>query len=66
MLSQSRKEYLNQLTWSLRLILRRACGHSLGRIHYSNFPDIVNESVVSSNKYTILTHTWALSRANLS
>ncbi|KAK6197264.1 Oxysterol-binding protein OBPa [Pestalotiopsis sp. IQ-011] len=26
-----------------------ACGHSLGRIHYSNFPEIVDESVVSSN-----------------
>ncbi|TVY40053.1 WSC domain-containing protein [Lachnellula occidentalis] len=25
-----------------------ACGHSLGRIHYSNFPDIVNASAVST------------------
>ncbi|KAH8646904.1 heme peroxidase [Xylariales sp. PMI_506] len=25
-----------------------ACGHSLGRIHYSNFPDIVNEDTVTS------------------
>ncbi|KAF3012589.1 hypothetical protein E8E14_005591 [Neopestalotiopsis sp. 37M] len=30
-------------------IILTACGHSLGRIHYSNFPDIVDESVVSSN-----------------
>lgn len=25
-----------------------ACGHSLGRIHYSNFPDIVSEDFVTS------------------
>ncbi|KAF8859171.1 heme peroxidase [Acephala macrosclerotiorum] len=25
-----------------------ACGHSLGRVHYSNFPDIVDESYVTS------------------
>ncbi|ETS73537.1 hypothetical protein PFICI_14483 [Pestalotiopsis fici W106-1] len=30
-------------------IASTACGHSLGRIHYSNFPDIVDESTVTSN-----------------
>ncbi|KAI0148949.1 heme peroxidase [Pestalotiopsis sp. NC0098] len=30
-------------------IAATACGHSLGRIHYSNFPDIVDESAVTSN-----------------
>ncbi|KAK6071116.1 wsc domain-containing protein 2 [Seiridium cupressi] len=30
-------------------IIATACGHSLGRIHYSNFPDIVDESTVTSN-----------------
>lgn len=25
-----------------------ACGHSLGRVHYSNFPDLVPESYVTS------------------
>ncbi|KAI0123522.1 heme peroxidase [Xylariales sp. AK1849] len=30
-------------------IASTACGHSLGRIHYSNFPEIVDESAVTVN-----------------
>ncbi|ETS86444.1 hypothetical protein PFICI_00272 [Pestalotiopsis fici W106-1] len=30
-------------------IILTACGHSLGRIHYSNFPEIVDESAVSNS-----------------